>query len=144
MHRFRLPTFSPISAPALALLLLGASAEAGPATSPAAIPMPPCRLLESALRSIEDPLLAAEVSPGRDYGAADCVVHLGLYRPLATAEQRAAIDRASAAWRASLVREMGEIDAQQMIGSSVNPLIPTPPPLRQAAAAWCVANAPTH
>jgi hypothetical protein len=124
----------------LALLATAVGAE-GPERS-AVIPTPPHDVLERALASIHDPLLARQVRPDQEYDAADCIVFLGLYRPTATAEQRKAIDRASKAWRGSLVRNMGETDAQQMIGSSVNPLTPTPAPLRQAAAAWCVANAP--
>ena len=110
----------------------------------AAIPTPPRHVLESALRSINDPQLAAQVRPDQAYGAADCVVHLGLYRPSASAEPLIAINRASKAWRSSLVSEMGENFAAQMIGSTVNPLEPTPAPLRQAAAAWCLANAPAQ
>jgi hypothetical protein len=106
------------------------------------IATPPRAVLERAVRSIHDPQLAAEVRPGRRYGAADCVVLLALYRPHANAAQRKAIDRAKKAWRAAVVRELGETDAEQMIGSSVNPLVPTPLPLRQAAAAWCAAHAP--
>ena len=142
MFRFRLPTFTLICIPALALALMGAAAGACSENASAVIPTPPSDVIECALRSIDDPILAAQVRPGNGYGAADCVVHLGLYRRVATDEQRSAINRASEAWRTSLVKELGETEAQQMIGSSVNPLIPTPPPLRKAAAAWCALNAP--
>ena len=142
MFRFTLWTFALVCSPLLELPIMGAAAGAVSAKSSALIPTPPSDVIDSALRTIDDPALAAQVRPGHGYGAADCVVHLGLYRPLATSEQRRVLDGASVAWRASLVEELGETGAQQMIGSSVNPLIPTPLPLRQAAAAWCALNAP--
>lgn len=110
------------------------------------IPTPPREVLERAWRGIDDPQLAAQLRPDGPFGPADCVVHMGVWREQANARQRAAIDRAAKAWRAALVREYegDEQSADQMIGSSVNPLADTPPPLRQAAAAWCVAHAPEN
>jgi hypothetical protein len=69
---------------------------------------------------------------------------MGVWRKHANTPQRAAIDRADKAWRAALVHEFesDEQGAEQMIASSVNPLAETPVPLRQAAAAGCVAHAP--
>jgi hypothetical protein len=106
---------------------------------------PPRAELERAWRGIDDPQLAAQLRPGRPFDAVDCVVHLGVFHEQqATPAQRNAIERASQAWRAEVVRESDGVDeyAEQMIGSSVNPLADTPPLLRQAAAAWCVAHAP--
>jgi hypothetical protein len=107
----------------------------------AAIPTPSRAVLQRAMRGL-DPQLADQVRPDADYDATECVVLLGLYRDGAPARQRASIDRASRVWRARVVRELGNQGANQMIGSSVNPLLPTPRPLQQAAAAWCVAHAP--
>lgn len=124
-----------------------------PATAPAAaangstaatgIETPPAAELQTALNSITDPQLAAQVAPDGAYDAADCVVHIGQFEPV-PARQEAALAAAAAAWRASVVRELGEDGAAQLIGSSVNPLQPTPAALRRAAVAWCVANAPRN
>ncbi|TMJ19207.1 MAG: hypothetical protein E6G92_05235 [Alphaproteobacteria bacterium] len=124
-----------------AVAMLGAAASAT-ASHPPTIPAPPSAAIERAWRSIDDPQLAAQLRPGRRLEPEECVVLLGLYRPSATRRQRSAVDHAGDAWRARLVRRLGEAGARQMIGSSVNPLAPTPPPLRQAAASWCVAHAP--
>lgn len=124
----------------IAALLAAAPADAAP-RSHAAIPTPPRAVLERALRGL-DPMLADEVRPDGHYEAAECVVLLSLYRDGAPAGQRRAIDAASRRWRVRVVRELGRQGAQQLIGSSVNPLIPTPRPLQQAAAAWCVGHMP--
>jgi hypothetical protein len=110
------------------------------------IPIPTPEVLAEAWAGIADPQLAAQLRPEGPFAPADCVVHLGIYRPLASPKQRIAIDRAGKAWRAAVVREFegSETEAAQMIASSVNPLADTPPVLRQAAAAWCVANAPNR
>ncbi len=113
------------------------------AAAPIGIAAPPAAELQAAMNSISDPQLAAQVAPDGAYEAAECVVHIGQFEPV-PAGQEAALTRASAAWRASIVRELGETGAAQMIGSSVNPLQPTPPALRQAAVAWCLANAPRN
>jgi len=108
----------------------------------------PSSLPRRALRSSapgeasRNPQLAAQLRPGRRFEPEECVVLLGLYRDSATEGQHAAIDNAGHAWRARLVRRLGEAGARQMIGSSVNPLAPTPPLLRQAASSWCVTHAP--
>jgi hypothetical protein len=72
-----------------------------------------------------------------DAQGAGCVVFLGQAEP-AGAEYA----RASAAWRAGLVRRLGEDGAAQLIGSSVNPLEDTPPAARRAAVDWCAAHPP--
>ena len=84
--------------------------------------------------------LANLVGPDRTSQAMNCVVHIG--QITTPANERAALDRASAAWRAALVRETNEQEAAQLIGSSVNMLADTPAAERQAAVGWCVANAP--
>ena len=124
-----------------ALVALATTAPAAAARGPAAIPTPPRAVLERALRGLE-PQLADEVRPDGRYEGAECVVLLMLYRDGAPAAQRRAIDPASRRWRASVVRELGRQGADQLIGSSVNPLLPTPRVLQQAAAAWCVGHAP--
>lgn len=129
---------------ALPLVLAGAAACTASAPDLGIIPTPSHTVLERAWRSIGDPQLAAQLRPEGPFAPAACVVHLGVWRAHATAAQRVAIDRASDAWRSAVRAEFGgsEIEAQQMIASSVNPLADTPAPLRQAAAAWCVAHAP--
>lgn len=107
------------------------------------IETPPAAELQAAMNGITDPQLAAQVAPDGAYEAAECVVHIGQFERV-PAGQEAVLTRAAAAWRAAVVRELGETSAAQLIGSSVNPLQPTPPPLRQAAVAWCVANAPRN
>ena len=98
--------------------------------------------LQAALAGIDDPQLRQQVAPDGSYDAADCVVHIGQMDPVPVGQQEA-LDNASDAWRRGLARELGgETEANQMIGSSVNMLQPTPAPLRQAAVAWCVDNAP--
>jgi hypothetical protein len=110
-----------------------ASANRGPAAR-AGILVPPASELASAMRGVTDPQLAAQVAPDGDYDAAECVVHLG-HIGAVPASQQPVLDRAAAAWRSDLVRELGETGAAQMIGSSVNMLEPTPPALRMAAIA---------
>jgi len=112
----------------------------GPAAQ-AGIVVPPASELAAAMRGIADPQLAAQVAPDGDYDAAECVVHLG-HTAAVSASQQPVLGRAAASWRASLVRELGEGGAAQMIGSSVNMLEPTPPALRMAAIAWCIDHAP--
>ena len=118
-------------------------APAAIATATTGIETPPAAELQAAMNSISDPQLAAQVAPDGDYDAAECVVHIGQFEPVPAA-QEAALTRATAAWRARVVRELGETGAAQMIGSSVNPLQPTPPALRRAAVVWCLANAPRN
>jgi hypothetical protein len=72
-----------------------------------------------------------------DARGAECVVFLGQ----AEAAPPSYV-RASAAWRAGLVRRLGEDGAAQLIGSSVNPLQDTPAAARRAAVDWCAANPP--
>lgn len=105
------------------------------------IVVPPASELAAAMRGIGDPQLAAQVAPDGDYDAAECVVHIGQAGPV-TANQQPVLDRVASAWRASLVHELGETGAAQMIGSSVNMLEPTPPALRMAAIAWCIDHVP--
>ena len=126
---------------AAASAALFVTAPAAAARGHAAIPTPPRAVLERALRGL-DPQLADQVRPDGHYEGAECVVLLMLYRDGAPAAQRRAIDPASRRWRAGVVRELGRQGADQLIGSSVNPLVPTPRVLQQAAAAWCVGHAP--
>jgi hypothetical protein len=111
------------------------------ASARAGIVVPATSELAAAMHGISDPQLAAQVAPDGNYDAAECVVHLGQAGPV-PAGQRPVLDRASAAWRASLVHELGEAGAAQMIGSSVSMLESTPPALRMAAIAWCVDHVP--
>jgi hypothetical protein len=74
-----------------------------------------------------------------DARGAACVVFLGLAEPAFPSYVRA-----SAAWRARLVRRLGEDGAAQLIGSSVNPLQDTPAAARRAAVDWCAANPPSR
>ncbi len=87
--------------------------------------------------------------PGSDLAArgAECVVYLGLAseanaRP--GGHDKPIMEQAAGQWRAALEIDggMSEQEVQQLIGSSVNPLMPTPAAQRDAAAAWCVQNAP--
>jgi hypothetical protein len=126
----------------VAIAMLASAPATGASRPPPVIPAPPRAALERAWRSIEDPQLAAQLRPGRRFEAEECVVLLGLYRDSATRRQRSAIDNAGQAWRARLVRRLGEAGALQMVGSNVNPLAPTPPLLRQAASSWCLTHAP--
>lgn len=87
--------------------------------------------------------------PGSDQSAigANCVVYLGL---AAQANARPGgydgpiLEQAAGQWRAGLmiIGGMSEEEVTQLVGSSVNPLMSTPAPQRDAAAAWCVQNAP--
>ena len=72
-----------------------------------------------------------------DARGADCVVFLGQAEAAPPSYAQA-----SAAWRAGLVRRLGEDGAAQLIGSSVNPLQDTPAAARRAAVDWCAANPP--
>jgi hypothetical protein len=85
------------------------------------------------------PTAAAPAVLGDDPDAqgAGCVVFLGQAKP-----GRPSYARASAAWRAALVRRLGEDGAAQLIGSSVNPLQDTPATARGAAVDWCAAHPP--
>ena len=85
--------------------------------------------------------LANLVGPDRTSQAMNCVVHLRQLSPVPPNE-RPALDRASIAWRAALVRETNEQEASQLIGSNVNMLADTPAAQRRVAVAWCVAHAP--
>jgi hypothetical protein len=72
-----------------------------------------------------------------DARGAGCVVFLGQAEPT-----RPGFVQASAAWRAALVRRLGEDGAAQLIGSSVNPLEDRPAAARRAAVDWCATNSP--
>ena len=73
--------------------------------------------------------------------AMNCVVHLGQLGPRARVDPGLA-ELASASWRAWLVTEMSENEANQLIGSNVNMLSSTPEAARDVAAQWCIDNAP--
>ena len=122
------------------------AAVQGPAAShgnqPSAAIAAPSRAAQMrAWRTITDPQLAEEVRPGRALEPAECVVFLGFHHS-ANRAQAAAVRRAMRAWEARVVAAEGATGANQLIGSSVNPLVPTPPILKQAWASWCVARAP--
>ena len=87
-----------------------------------------------------DSAAANLIGPDLTSQAMNCVVHIG--QVSAPATDRAALDRASVAWRAALVRETNEQEARQLIASNINMLADTPARERQAAVAWCVAHAP--
>jgi len=79
--------------------------------------------------------------------SANCVVYLGLsIQANATPDGRDApiMSQAAGQWEASLRIDGGltDIEARQLIASSVNPLTATPAAERDAAAAWCVEHAP--
>lgn len=92
--------------------------------------------------------LPAEFPPS-DQSAlgANCVVYLGL---AAQANARPGghdepiLEQAAGQWRAGLmiIGGLSETEVTQLVGSSVNPLMSTPAAQRDAAAAWCVQNAP--
>ena len=87
--------------------------------------------------------------PGTDLVSrgAECIVYLGLSgqanaRP--GGYDRPIMQQAADQWRASMRIDgrMTEAEIQQLVGSSVNPLLPTSAALRDAASVWCVQNAP--
>jgi hypothetical protein len=78
--------------------------------------------------------------------AGECIVYLSLsLQANATPEGYDApiMQQASDQWRASLEvdAELSEEEIAQLVGSSVNALTTTPEAQRDAASAWCVANA---
>ncbi len=78
---------------------------------------------------------------------ANCVVYLGLAAQAGATpggHDAPIMEQAAGQWRASLMITdgMSEQEVTQLIGSSVNPLMTTPAAQRDAAAAWCVQNAP--
>lgn len=120
------------SAGAPAFSAAGAAAAAGNAIMPANEAAP--------ANSAAAPAVAAPAVLGDDPDArgAGCVVFLGQAEPT-----RPSYAQASAAWRAALVRRLGQDGAAQLIGSSVNPLQDTPAAARRAAVDWCSAHPPT-
>ncbi len=87
--------------------------------------------------------------PGSDLAArgADCVVYLGLAQQAgATPAGRDGpiMEQAAGQWRAALAIDghMSETEIRQLVGSTVNTLTGVPAARRDAAAAWCVENAP--
>jgi hypothetical protein len=107
----------------------------------ASIPRPSRAAQMRAWRTIDEPLLAEQVRPGRRLEPSECVVFLDRYHATNRA-QAAAVRRAMRAWEARVVAAEGATGANQLISSSINPLLPTPAVLKQAWASWCVANAP--
>ncbi|WP_395645945.1 hypothetical protein [Terricaulis sp.] len=78
---------------------------------------------------------------------AECAAYLGLaVQANATPAGRDGpiMQQAADQWRAALQIDggMSEEEVQQLVGSTVNTLLATPTAQRDAAAAWCVENAP--
>ena len=87
--------------------------------------------------------------PGSDLAArgAECIVYLGLARQAGVrpaGRDAPIMAQASGQWRAALGIDghLSETEIQQLVGSTVNTLTSVPAPQRDAAAAWCVENAP--
>jgi hypothetical protein len=87
--------------------------------------------------------------PQADFAArgAECIVYLGLSREAnaqPAGRDAPIMEQAAGQWRASLEIDGGmtEAEIRQLVASSVNSLTSTPAPLRDAASAWCVDNAP--
>ena len=87
--------------------------------------------------------------PSSDQSArgAECVVYLGLADQAGSrpgGHDAPILEQAAGQWRAGLMIIGGhsEEEVTQLVGSSVNPLMATPAAQRDAAAAWCVQNAP--
>lgn len=87
--------------------------------------------------------------PGSDQSAigANCVVYLGFAGEAGArpgGHDAPILEQAAGQWRAGLmtIGGMSEQEVAQLVGSSVNPLMSTPAAQRDAAAAWCVQNAP--
>ena len=131
----------------------------GPAnnsTANAAVPAPAANVAAPAANTAAPAAPAATATaalpdgfPSSDQSArgANCVVYLGL---AAQAGARPGgydspiMEQAAGQWRAGLMIIGGhsEQEVDQLVGSSVNPLMSTPAAQRDAAAAWCVQNAP--
>lgn len=79
--------------------------------------------------------------------ATECIVYIGLTQKAGVnpgGHDGSSVDQVVGQWRAALRTDgkMSETEAQQLIGSSVNPLMSTPPAQRDAASAWCFENVP--
>lgn len=79
-------------------------------------------------------------------GAA-CIVYLGLSAQAGATPggyDAPIMQQAADQWRASLQIDggMSEMEIEQLVASSVNPLTSTQAEQRDAASAWCVLNAP--
>jgi hypothetical protein len=128
-------------------MLAALAAIQGPALSHgsqpgrAAISRPSHAAQMRAWRTITDPLLAEQVRPGRSLEPSECVVFLDFHHST-NRVQTAAVRRAMRAWEARVIAAEGATGANQLINSSINPLMPTPAVLKQAWASWCVAHAP--
>jgi hypothetical protein len=80
--------------------------------------------------------------------AAECVVYLGLSEQAKATpggHDAPIMQQSASQWRAALQFDAGmsEAEAQQLIASSVNPVMATPAAQRDAASAWCVENTPS-
>lgn len=78
---------------------------------------------------------------------ADCIVYLSLsIQAKTTPAGRDApiMQQSSDQWRASIKydEKLSDAEIQQLVASTVNPLMATPAAQRDAASAWCVDNAP--
>ena len=87
--------------------------------------------------------------PGSDLAArgAECIVYIRLAAQAGAqpgGRDAPIMEQAAGQWRAALGIDghMSETEIQQLIGSTVNPLMSVPALQRDAAAAWCVEHAP--
>ena len=81
----------------------------------------------------------------RDARGADCYVYLSIAMQApgnAAGHDNAAMGQARDQWRSELRLRLSETETQQLTASNVNPLADTPAARRDAAARWCVENAP--
>ena len=77
--------------------------------------------------------------------AAQCIVFLGISRHHKSTRfdlTEEAMAWAQAAWKAKLRQSLSQQEMDQLTGSSVNMLAPANPAARDAAARWCLQNAP--
>ena len=98
---------------------------------------------------VEATATARNISRERDpeVRGASCHVFLSLsmnaHRSRAVGYNEAAMERARSLYYADVVRRLGGWQvADQLIGSSANPLEPALPAARDAASRWCVQHAP--
>ena len=136
------------------ILALGACSAGNNAANNAAA-NPPAPASTAALSAPEPAAATAASStlppdfPGSDLAArgAECIVYLGLARQAGArpaGRDAPIMAQASGQWRAALGIDghLSETEIQQLVGSTVNTLTSVPAPQRDAAAAWCVENAP--
>lgn len=129
----------------------GANAAAANKAANAAAPAASNQAAASANSAATAPAGAASASLPPDFPetdpvarAASCYVFLGISRATpsqATGYDDVAMRQSQDQWRSFLRQTLNEIETDQLLGSSVNPLIGTPAAQRDAASRWCVQNA---